>query len=158
MLGFEEFRITVTSRAAGMPLLQHGRKGRFWMFGMRGDLFSGCKGSRLSCRKQYIPNGIVSEDPITISTTSYLMVSKNVSWVVTFRALLKHLKAQPVTMSEPELLVKEIQAERSAWYDIEPISCVSDGTWEPGPWNGRLEHCQWALRNKLHWARGSKPA
>ena len=62
--------------------------------------FSGCRSSRLSCRKNSVQNSVVSEDSITIPTTAHLTVLKDVSWVVAgraARALFKHVKAQPMT-------------------------------------------------------------
>ena len=51
-----------------------------------GRLLGGSQGSRLGSTEDDITNGIVLGDPIPISPTADLVVSKRVSCVVAFRA------------------------------------------------------------------------
>ena len=81
--------MTWTSRAAGRPRLQVGRKtsaGLERVGDQAGHLFGGSQGGRLGSAEDDVPDGVVAGYPIPVASTADLVVTKRVSCVVAFRA------------------------------------------------------------------------
>ena len=80
--------ITVTSRAAGWPRHQFGRKisaGRLLEPGIRdGTSFQGGQGSRLNYKEEGILNGIMPIDEVPFPAATDLMVTHRVCHLLTF--------------------------------------------------------------------------
>ena len=71
----------------------------------------------------------MTENSVTVPSTSHLMVPKEVGINLTYRApkaLPKHLESQPIQQTEMKFLVVEMKAQGRRWNDIKPITSVAD--------------------------------
>ena len=75
-------------------------------------------------------DGIVTVNMVTISSTTYLVVSKRVSFQVAFGARVGTVvegDTQPVAETGAEFSIEEVEAERGGGDHIDPVKGMGEG-------------------------------
>ena len=92
------------SRAADRSRLQFGRNISAGLDEESGISLDRTQSSRLGSTKHHLPDGIMARNVISIASTSYLVVSKNISRVMALWAVVER-ETQPILQKTSEFSI-----------------------------------------------------